>query len=96
MKPLSNDLRQRILKAVDDPEGSHRKPAARFGVDTPTITRLLQLRRQAGSFEPRPTAAGPPPPSIRTAWSGSETSSRRPPMPRPKPSSGAWASVAAS
>jgi transposase len=58
MKPLSNDLRQRILDAVDNREGSRRKLAERFSVNTSTITRLLQLRRQTGSFEPRPHGGG--------------------------------------
>jgi transposase len=58
MQPLSNDLRQRILHAVDNREGSRRKLAVRFGVNTSTITRLLQLRRQTGSFEPRPHGGG--------------------------------------
>src|SRR5436309_6602396 len=61
MKPLSNDLRQRILNAVDRHEGSRRQIAARFSVDVSTITRLLQLRRQTGSFEPRPHGGGTDP-----------------------------------
>src|SRR3954463_2808499 len=58
MRPLSNDLRQRILAAVDNREGSRRQIAKRFMVDVSTITRLLQLRRQTGSTEPRPHAGG--------------------------------------
>src|ERR1700712_139288 len=58
MQPLSNDLRKRILDAVDNREGSRRELAARFKVNTSTITRLLQLRRQTGSFEPRPHGGG--------------------------------------
>jgi N-methylhydantoinase A len=58
MQPLSNDLRKRILDAVDKREGSRRKLAARFSVNTSTITKLLQLRRQTGSFEPRPHGGG--------------------------------------
>jgi transposase len=58
MRPLSNDLRERILRAVDNHEGSRRKLAARFCVNPSTITRLLQLRRQTGSFDPRPHAGG--------------------------------------
>lgn len=54
MKPLSNDLRARILAAVDNHEGSRRQIARRFAVDVSTITRLLQLRRLTGSLEPRP------------------------------------------
>ena len=61
MKPLSNDLRQRILAAVDRGEGSRRQLAARFSVDVSTITRLLQLRRQTGSLDPRPHAGGTEP-----------------------------------
>ena len=58
MQPLSKDLRERILDAVDNREGSRRKLAARFKVNTSTITRLLQLRRQTGSVEPRPHGGG--------------------------------------
>jgi transposase len=58
MKPLSNDLRQRILDAVDNREGSRRKLAARFSINVSTITRLLQLRRETGSSEPRPHGGG--------------------------------------
>jgi transposase len=58
MQPLSNDLRKRILDAVDHQEGSRRELAARFQVNTSTITRLLRLRRETGSFEPRPHGGG--------------------------------------
>src|SRR5712672_1164695 len=58
MQPLSNDLRERLLNAVDNREGSRRKLAARFCVNASTITRLLQLRRQTGSFDPRPHGGG--------------------------------------
>jgi transposase len=61
MQPLSNDLRERILNAVDNREGSRRELAARFVVNTSTITRLLQLRRRTGSLEPRPHAGGTAP-----------------------------------
>src|ERR1700712_922836 len=62
MQPLSNDLRSRILDAVDNREGSRRKLAVRFKVNTSTITKLLRLRRETGSIEPRPPARGVPPP----------------------------------
>src|SRR3954464_11742928 len=58
MQPLSNDLRKRILDAVDNNEGSRRKLAARFKVNTSTITKLLRLRRETGSYEPRPHGGG--------------------------------------
>jgi transposase len=58
MQALSNDLRERILNAVDNREGSRRKLAARFCVNVSTITRWLQLRRQTGSSDPRPHGGG--------------------------------------
>jgi transposase len=58
MRPLSNDLRKRILEAVDNHEGSRREIARRFKVDVSCITRLLQLRRQTGSITPRPHGGG--------------------------------------
>lgn len=61
MKPLSNDLRERILAAVDRREGSRRQLAVRFSVNVSTITRLLQLRRETGAIEPRPHAGGTEP-----------------------------------
>jgi transposase len=54
MKPLSSDLRERVLNAVDRTEGSRRQLAARFDVNVSTITRWLHLRRQTGSSQPRP------------------------------------------
>ena len=61
MRPLSNDLRERIVAAVDRREGSRREIARRFAVDVSTITRLLQLRRRTGSIDPRPHGGGQPP-----------------------------------
>jgi transposase len=61
MRPLSNDLRQRILDAVDNEEGTRRELAGRFAVDVSTITRLLQKRRLTGSAAPRPHGGGRPP-----------------------------------
>jgi transposase len=58
MQPLSNDLRKRILDAVDNKEGSRRTLAARFNVNTSTVTKLLRLRRGTGSYEPRPHGGG--------------------------------------
>ena len=72
MMPLSNDLRERILAAVDNCEGSRRQIAARFCVNVSTITRLLQLRHQTGSLDPRPHGGGKPPTLDPTVWSGSE------------------------
>src|SRR5688500_14005699 len=61
MRPLSDDLRQRILDAVDNHEGSQQELAERFAVNPSTIVRLLQLRRRTGSAAPRPHGGGKPP-----------------------------------
>ena len=61
MQPLSNDLRERILAAVDNREGSRRQLAVRFVANVSTITRLLQLRRETGSFDPPPHGGGKEP-----------------------------------
>jgi transposase len=58
MRPLSQDLRQRIVAAVDNNEGTRREIAKRFRVDVSCITRLLQLRRQTDSLQPRPRGGG--------------------------------------
>ena len=63
MKAYSEDLRLRIVAAVDG--GMPRSEAARvFGVGRATVKRYLALRRQTGSLDPRPRR-GPPP--IKTA-----------------------------
>jgi transposase len=58
MKPYSNDLRERVLAAVDDHEGSLRQIARRFRIGISTVTRWLQRRRQTGSLAPKPHAGG--------------------------------------
>ena len=59
MRPYSEDLRQRIVAAVD--RGMARSQAARvFGVGRATVKRYLALRRVTGTVAPRPRR-GPPP-----------------------------------
>ncbi|HEX6012127.1 MAG TPA: helix-turn-helix domain-containing protein [Geminicoccaceae bacterium] len=59
MKAYSEDLRRRIVAAVDG--GMPRSAAARvFGVGRATVKRYLALRRQTGALAPRPRR-GPPP-----------------------------------
>jgi transposase len=63
MKAYSEDLRRRIVAAVDG--GLARSEAARvFGVGRATVKRYLALRRETGALAPRPRR-GPPP--IKTA-----------------------------
>jgi putative transposase len=51
--PLSVDLRERVLAAVDAGEMVARV-ARRFGVTRPTIYSWLALRDETGSLRPRP------------------------------------------
>ena len=61
MTPYSQDLRERVVRACDEGGGTRRHIADLFGVSTAWVRRLLQRRRQTGSFAARPHAGGPPP-----------------------------------
>ena len=61
MKPLSNDLRQRIIDAYNQGEGSQRTLAQRFSVSRPTVERLCARFKATGSVEPAPRRNGPLP-----------------------------------
>ena len=63
MKPYSEDLRWRVVRAVDD--GTPRAEVARrFAVAVPTIERWLRLRRETGGLAPKPV---PGPARVTTA-----------------------------
>lgn len=55
MKTYSQDLRERVIRACDDRAGSRQFIAALFGVSTAWIRRLLQRRRETGSFAALPS-----------------------------------------
>ena len=59
MKAYSNDLRQRILRAVDQ---GHRQAeiAAAFQVSVATIKRYLKLHRDTGQVTAKPIPGRPP------------------------------------
>src|SRR5450759_5409384 len=61
MRPYSLDLRERIVAAVDQNEGSIRWIASVFRVSTSFIVRLLQRRRATGTLAPEPHRGGPSP-----------------------------------
>ena len=63
MKAYSEDLRSRIIAAVDG--GMSRSEAARvFDVGRATVKRYVALRRETGALAPRPRRGRPP---IKTA-----------------------------
>jgi transposase len=58
MKAYSQDMREHILKAID--QGISRAEVIRiFGVSEPTIKRYLKQRRETGSLAPRPIPGRP-------------------------------------
>jgi transposase len=61
MKAYSQDLRERVVRACDEGRGTRQQIADLFGVSTAWIRRLLQRRRQTGSFAAKPHAGGTPP-----------------------------------
>jgi transposase len=61
LKAYSYDLRERVVRACDEGRGTRQQIADLFGVSTAWIRRLLQRRRQTGSFAAKPHAGGPPP-----------------------------------
>jgi transposase len=61
MKAYSQDLRERVVRACDERRGTRQQIADLFGVSTAWIRRLLQRRRETGSFAAKPHAGGPAP-----------------------------------
>src|SRR5262249_19144689 len=61
MKAYSQDLRERVVRACDEGRGTRPQLAALFGVSTAWIRRLLQRRRETGSFAALPHAGGSAP-----------------------------------
>jgi transposase len=58
MRTYSQDLRERVVRACDEQRGTHQDLAKLFGVSTAWIRRLLQRRRETGSFAALPHAGG--------------------------------------
>src|SRR5947209_9642789 len=58
MKPYSQDLRERVVRACDERRGTRAQIAELFHVSTAWIRRLLQRRRETGSIAARPHAGG--------------------------------------
>lgn len=58
MKPISNDLRRRIIEAIQENEESQPEIAERFSISLSTIEKLWHRYRLTGSYEPLPHAGG--------------------------------------
>ena len=58
MKPISNDLRRRIIEAIQENEESQPEIAERFSVALSTVEKLWHRFRVTGSYEPLPHAGG--------------------------------------
>lgn len=60
MRAYSNDLRERIVAAVERGEQSIRQIAHIFSVSLSCVVRLLQHQRKTGSVQPKPHGGVPP------------------------------------
>jgi putative transposase len=58
MKPYSIDLRQKIVDAYNNQEGSYRQLAQRFRVSLSFVKRLLKRYKDTGKIEPKPHGGG--------------------------------------
>lgn len=61
MKAYSSDLRQKIIDAYENKEGSIRQLAQRFKVSPKFVHDLLQRYRNEGTIDPKPHAGGSAP-----------------------------------
>lgn len=61
MRPYSEDLRQRVVGACDEGVLTREEIAEHFAVSPAWIRRLLQRRRETGSFSALPGGRGPQP-----------------------------------
>jgi transposase len=58
MRPYSEDLRARIMGAIERGEESWRQIAERFVVSVSCVVRLVQSYRETGTLEPKPHGGG--------------------------------------
>jgi transposase len=61
MRAYSNDLRERLVAAVERGEQSFRQIAHLFAVSLSCLVRLMQRHRRIGTVAPKPHAGGPTP-----------------------------------
>lgn len=61
MKPYSCDLRQKVINAYNNQEGSQRQLAKRFSVSLSFVQSLLRRYRNSGTVEAKPHGGGQKP-----------------------------------
>src|SRR5678815_6130810 len=66
MRTTSLDLRERILAAYDNDEGTRPEIARRFRVSLGLVKKLLQQRRRTGDIAPRHRFSGRKPTIVAT------------------------------
>ena len=66
MRTTSMDLRERILAAYDNDEGTREEMARRFRVSLGMVKKLLQQRRHTGDIAPRHRLSGRKPLIVST------------------------------
>jgi transposase len=65
-KTISLDLRERILAAYDQKEGTREEVARRFRVSLGLVKKLLQQRRHTGDLRPRHRFSGSKPKLVQS------------------------------
>jgi transposase len=65
-KTISLDLRERILAAYDQKEGTREEVARRFRVSLGLVKKLLQQRRRTGDLRPRHRYSGRKPTLVQS------------------------------
>jgi len=60
VKPLSQDLRSRIVAAYENGQATYDQIAERFGVGRASVSRFLSRARSGEGLEPRPHGGGNP------------------------------------
>lgn len=58
MKPISNDLRRRIIDLIQENEESQPEVAEQFSVSLSFLEKLWRRFRETGSYEAKPHAGG--------------------------------------
>jgi len=66
MRPLSKDIREKIVNTYEEGNTSIRKVAERFRVSKNTVQKLVKQKRETGNINPQKAKGGKP--SQLTGW----------------------------